>query len=951
MFVKYRKYCMILIGILVLNSTYIQHGMLTKVEAHADSPACGNIVFNSSALTGGADLTAAAALVNNSQQDVQVVCIIALYDNRHCVNKVTVTNNPVEAGKTDIISGKITLPEKIDDGYYAKAFIWDSISNMKALAAVTSLTTILSPTNIFSDTFENFNENTNFTSGTLGAWSVDSSLFTGSIATQYGDSNKSMKILPPPSGGTSNAILWFQNAVPFGADGTNSFLKTGKIVVQNDWRIDTAFDSTIQSYMQVAMWNSSNRILYYIKGSKIYASDGTTVIGSSYPIGSTFTMRVTFYTAANKYDIDMISNSTVYHLQSQVNYTWPIGGVKTVRFAAQYVSAAPTYRIPFYLDNADIYMDKMPTMKGPVTFASAGEIAAARENIYSTTDPWKSAWTYSLAQANAALTADANCPSFPPAPDTNQFAEQWNPAINAGLLAKYSAFAYQMTGYTPYADKARQILLSWAAGWQDPYSDPSNDTNRGIWIGRPAASFCYAYSLIYDYLSSSDRSVINATMAIWMNKIKTCQALWLSKDSYWQQYWSNHYSGQNLGIIAIGTMIGDAASVNYAVSDSANPRNVQKMIQGAIYMAGDTLDARDPALTDAAPEPLTGEIYDRFRIVEDNKGFGYAKLHLNHLIDIATIMYNNGTDLFSYTAPTGENLRLAIEQYAEYYIAQDAAVKSGFYWGTDYSYDNSWGGMFETGHKRYPSSAVITEAVAKGPRTSESDNETYGKTEVLLRGEAITQTYPTLTGITVNGTSVDGFSTGKYLYDCILADGTTVIPTVTATSTYATVVTQATKLPGLAKIVVTNAGITSNYYVKFDFSQPDHGNKLTISSAGASTGDAALTVDTSTNEKWENTGSQWLQYDLGSAKTISYVAIATTKGQLRKANYTIDVSTDNTNWTNVYTGTSRGFTWNFEFYRLPASTTARYVRITANGYTENEILYNANSISEVNIYK
>jgi len=79
----------------------------------------------------------------------------------------------------------------------------------------------------------------------------------------------------------------------------------------------------------------------------------------------------------------------------------------------------------------------------------------------------------------------------------------------------------------------------------------------------------------------------------------------------------------------------------------------------------------------------------------------------------------------------------------------------------------------------------------------------------------------TLSDIKVNGVSVDGFNASKVIYRVALADGTTTVPTVTATATDANatsvVITPATTVGGVTTIVVTaEDGLTTKtYYVKF----------------------------------------------------------------------------------------------------------------------------------------
>ena len=95
--------------------------------------------------------------------------------------------------------------------------------------------------------------------------------------------------------------------------------------------------------------------------------------------------------------------------------------------------------------------------------------------------------------------------------------------------------------------------------------------------------------------------------------------------------------------------------------------------------------------------------------------------------------------------------------------------------------------------------------------TISSDNFTV---EVELSDDA------TLSDLTVDGITVTGFDAAILTYDVVLAAGTTVVPTVAATTTDAnatTVITDATSLPGSTSVTVTaeDGTTTSTYTINF----------------------------------------------------------------------------------------------------------------------------------------
>jgi hypothetical protein len=110
----------------------------------------------------------------------------------------------------------------------------------------------------------------------------------------------------------------------------------------------------------------------------------------------------------------------------------------------------------------------------------------------------------------------------------------------------------------------------------------------------------------------------------------------------------------------------------------------------------------------------------------------------------------------------------------------------------------------------------------------------------------------------------------------------------------------------------------------------------------------ANTVDGSTATRWSASGDpQWIQYDLGSTKTVSFIKIAWYSGDTRSTTFDIQVASSPTGpFTNIATGlVSSGTSIALEQYELP-DTNIRYVRIVGHGNSSNAW----NSISETEIW-
>lgn len=116
-------------------------------------------------------------------------------------------------------------------------------------------------------------------------------------------------------------------------------------------------------------------------------------------------------------------------------------------------------------------------------------------------------------------------------------------------------------------------------------------------------------------------------------------------------------------------------------------------------------------------------------------------------------------------------------------------------------------------------------------------------------------------------------------------------------------------------------------------------NQLTASSVLAKSHDGngpTNTMDDNLGTRWSALGKgQWIDYDLGSLKSVSGVAVAWHEGDRRYNNFTLSVSPDGYTYTQVYSGRSTGTTRNAETYTFPTITTRR-VRITVQGNSLND---------------
>ena len=118
----------------------------------------------------------------------------------------------------------------------------------------------------------------------------------------------------------------------------------------------------------------------------------------------------------------------------------------------------------------------------------------------------------------------------------------------------------------------------------------------------------------------------------------------------------------------------------------------------------------------------------------------------------------------------------------------------------------------------------------------------------------------------------------------------------------------------------------------------------------ASTNDGnvpANTVDNNLATRWSASGDgQWIRYDLGATRTLSYARIAFYNGNVRQTRFDLQASLDGNAWTNVLTNVlSAGTSTQEQMFDFP-DVSARYVRYLGHGNTVN--LWN--SLTEVSLF-
>ena len=196
-----------------------------------------------------------------------------------------------------------------------------------------------------------------------------------------------------------------------------------------------------------------------------------------------------------------------------------------------------------------------------------------------------------------------------------------------------------------------------------------------------------------------------------------------------------------------------------------------------------------------------------------------------------------------------------------------------------------------------------------------------------------------LKDLKIDGVSVPDFSPDKATINYTIESRTSPMPKVEAFSDYETEVVYPDTWPANIKVVLKheNATIEKEIVIsappqtKLDYSH----NELKV---------IAASVDVLTQEDAPPENSldhnfetrlalavpNFVIYDFGEVKPVDKVLLAFYSGNRRKAIFDIEVSEDNINWTQVFSGESSGKTLDYEYFDI-GSQKARYLKIVGHG--------------------
>lgn len=361
-------------------------------------------------------------------------------------------------------------------------------------------------------------------------------------------------------------------------------------------------------------------------------------------------------------------------------------------------------------------------------------VSAKKEPIYTT-------YLALLEAANVAM-------KYIPKPYTGKIPNEHRfEGVRMGEKVLVLALTYRITLDTKYAEAAIHKLDEWISTKPMPgttfENTPITVPTLGMATTLPLCSFLEACDLLYgcpawnkDFELRFD-AYLNVQQKNIMQSIKDWSGIyhgnpngpgWIPSDnpkdrSFGGQLWQNHNGCNTMGIAAIAYYKGDRQLAQYALDCIEHIYNLKNLIENAILIPGDLgINRKDSASI------RPGEMYDRYRHYDPGKGISYSCWHLQFLLNVAELAYQNGLNVYAYKSAKGKSLELALNFLAQTFLSGPEEAKKGFYndpeeIGQVRNVMNLKGqnSIFLLGHLRYPNNAVIAK-IASGINRSASNN-------------------------------------------------------------------------------------------------------------------------------------------------------------------------------------------------------------------------------------
>ena len=212
-------------------------------------------------------------------------------------------------------------------------------------------------------------------------------------------------------------------------------------------------------------------------------------------------------------------------------------------------------------------------------------------------------------------------------------------------------------------------------------------------------------------------------------------------------------------------------------------------------------------------------------------------------------------------------------------------------------------------------------------------------------------------GISVNGKPLPGFDANIYEYEMEITSKEELNPQISAQAEGEVEIRMPEGIAGKAYVSAVGQGdvLTKGYEIDFklpvSIGKPEGKQEIRPKSVTASDvpqpeNSPENTLDGNFDTRWSCSDICWIAYDLGSVYALDAVSIAFMDGDLRTAQFAIELSEDGENYTRVFEGDALQTT-DLETHEL-FGTNARFVRIYCYGYNGNTKEWN--SITECKFF-
>lgn len=360
---------------------------------------------------------------------------------------------------------------------------------------------------------------------------------------------------------------------------------------------------------------------------------------------------------------------------------------------------------------------------------SAEEIAVMRENALSGREPWHGSWQDLQGRLEECFRPGRQAGVY----TGDNSHDYYLAATRDGSFARDLAMAYHISGEERYARKALEIIECWMEPDPMPGTlfDPAvRYPNTGMEVARATFPFLYAYDLLCagDQVPDSTCDRFGDWLRTLLPHVSEGARRWQENDWFDRQYYQSHIAAEVLGLMSMGIILRDEELVSYSVDCELNARDALDVIEGVILMEGQNPYYREPVDI----PPADGEIMDRYRhfslgghygdyVTQPGRGLQYCGLTSAILVTLGEMGRLNGADLYGWTAPSGECIKLPLLYYADFYIQKTTLIKSGFYAGEDdriNTNDTATFCLWEVARCRFPEEEMFRRVLETNERGS-----------------------------------------------------------------------------------------------------------------------------------------------------------------------------------------------------------------------------------------